>query len=206
MQHTDLSTTVGQKVLDDGQITMEEDMTPIEMPDCVRPSLMAMPDRTRRLTECAVLAALITVTGTLKIPGLIPGSEFQLSAPLAVAICAAFGFTQYLLAGILSSIIGLVLSTQNLLNVFIAIIFRVTVGGILTLFGTTWPVIIIAGPIGSTLARLALGGIIGKAVVPLVVAAVPGMIYTALAAWPLTMIMKRIKSQTEKVITSVVQR
>ena len=46
----------------------------------------------RFLTETALLGALITITGAIKLPGLLPGTEFQLSAPLAVAICAAFGF------------------------------------------------------------------------------------------------------------------
>ena len=37
--------------------------------------------------ETALLAVLIAVSGTFRIPGIVPGTEFQLSAPIAVAIC-----------------------------------------------------------------------------------------------------------------------
>jgi hypothetical protein len=160
----------------------------------------------RRLTETALLVTLISVTGAVKLPGLVPGTEFQLSAPLAVAICAVFGFKRYITAGILASVISLALGTSNLLNVFIAMIFRLTVGGMLTAFGTSWPVITIAGPVGSAVARLALGGLLGKAAIPLVIAAIPGMVYTAIAAWPLTILLVRVKRQTEKVVAHAVQR
>ena len=48
--------------------------------------------------ETALLAALIGVSGSFKIPGLVPGTEFQLSAPIAVAICGVFGFKKYIIA------------------------------------------------------------------------------------------------------------
>jgi hypothetical protein len=162
-----------------------------------------MPNKTKALTETALLVTLITISGAIKIPGLFPGTEFQLSAPLAVAICAVFGFTKYITAGILSSLIGLILGTQTVLNVGIAMIFRVVVGICLAAFGISWPVLVVAGPLGSTVARLALGGILGKAAVPLLLAAVPGMAYTALTAWPLTLLLKRVKVQTERVVQSV---
>lgn len=164
-----------------------------------------MVSKTRMLTETALLTALITITGAIKLPGFIPGTEFQLSAPLAVAICGVFGFTKYITAGILSSLIGLILGTQTMLNVGVAMIFRLVVGLVISMLGTSWPVLTIAGPIGSSIARLSLGAIIGKAAVPLLLAALPGMIYTALATWPITVVLKRVKVQTEKVM-HVVQR
>ena len=91
----------------------------------------------RFLTETALLGALITITGAIKLPGLLPGTEFQLSAPLAVAICAAFGFKKYIIAGILSSAVGLLLGTQTLFNVYVAMIFRLVVGGVLSCGGTS---------------------------------------------------------------------
>ena len=154
------------------------------------------------ITEVGLLAAFITITGTFKLPGLLPGTEFQLSAPLAVGICAVFGFSKYMVAGLLSSTAGLVLGTQTLLNVFVAMVFRVTVGLIIALCGRSWPVLVLAGPAGSAAARLALGGIIGKAAIPLLLAAVPGMIYTALLAWPLTALLSRVRKG--KVIRDVV--
>ena len=39
------------------------------------------------------------MSGSFKIPGLVPGTEFQLSAPIAVAICGVFGFKKYIIAG-----------------------------------------------------------------------------------------------------------
>lgn len=165
-----------------------------------------MPNKIRWLTEISLLAALIAVTGAVKLPGLIPGTEFQLSAPLAVAICAAFGFTKYITAGIMASIIGLMLGMQNLLNVFIAMIFRLTVGGVLGFFGTAWPVVAIAGPVGSAMARLAMGGLLGKAVIPLFIAAAPGMLYTAAAAWPLTLMLEKVKSQAGRTPLNDLQR
>lgn len=159
--------------------------------------------KTRRLTETALLTTLITISGAIKLPGLLPGTEFQLSAPLAVAICSVFGFTKYIAAGILSSLLGLILGTQTLLNVGIAMIFRLVVGICVSVFGTSWPVVVVAGPLGSSVARLALGGILGKGVVPLLLAAVPGMVYTALSAWPLTLLLRKVKTQTERVVQSV---
>lgn len=164
-----------------------------------------MQSRVRWVTEVGLLAAFITITGMFKLPSLLPGMEFQLSAPLAVAICAVFGFSKYITAGLLSSAVGLILGTQTVLNVFIALIFRVTVGIILLALGRSWPVVMLAGPVGSAVARLALGGIVGKAVIPLLVAAVPGMIFTAVLACPLTAMLKRIKEQ-RKVIDHVMQR
>lgn len=43
------------------------------------------------MCQTALLAAFIAVSGSFKIPSLIPGSEFQLSAPIAVAACGIFG-------------------------------------------------------------------------------------------------------------------
>lgn len=45
----------------------------------------------REISEIALLAAFIAVSGAFKLPSFIPGSEFQLSAPIAVAICGVFG-------------------------------------------------------------------------------------------------------------------
>ena len=57
----------------------------------------------RELCLTALLTALITISGSLKIPSFVPGSEFQLSAPIAVAICGVFGIKRYLTAGIAAS-------------------------------------------------------------------------------------------------------
>ena len=94
-----------------------------------------MSEKVHDLTEIALLSALITITGAIKLPSLLPGMEFQLSAPLAVAICVVFGFKKYILAGLLSSTAGLILGTHNLFNVAIAMQFRLVVGAMIALFG-----------------------------------------------------------------------
>ncbi|MDF2501253.1 MAG: hypothetical protein K0Q77_1967 [Anaerosporomusa subterranea] len=154
-----------------------------------------MQNRVRWTTEVSLLAAFITITGTFKLPGLIPGTEFQLSAPLAVAICVVFGFAKYITAGMLASVVGMILGTQSLINLFIAMVFRVVVGLVIIAAGRSLPVVVMAGPVGSIAARLALGGIIGKAAWPLVIAALPGMVFTAVAAWPLTCLFSKIKER-----------
>lgn len=160
----------------------------------------------RRLAETGLLAAFLFVTGAVKLPGLLPGTEFQLSAPLAVAVCAVFGFRRYIIAGLIASSLGLMLGTQNFLHVFIAMIFRLTVGGVLATAGTSWLAVAVAGPIGSAVARLALAAVIGQVAAGLVLAAVPGMLCTALTAWPLTVLLKKVRLNTERVLTGVLQR
>ena len=66
----------------------------------------------REISEIALLAAFIAVSGAFKLPSFIPGSEFQLSAPIAVAICGVFGIKKYLLAGILASAAACAVSSR----------------------------------------------------------------------------------------------
>lgn len=145
------------------------------------------------LAEVAILAAMITILGAIKIPSLLPGLEFPLSAPLAVAICAAFGFKKYIIAGILSSSIGLILGTHNLLNVAIAMQFRLIVGLVLALGGRRLLFIMISGPIASFTARITLSMFIGKAALALVLAALPGMIFTMIGAPFMTKLLMKIQ-------------
>lgn len=121
-----------------------------------------MSEKVHDLTEIALLAALITITGAIKLPSLLPGMEFQLSAPLAVAICVVFGFKKYILAGLLSSMAGLILGTHNLFNVAIAMQFRLVVGAMIALFGRRLWVVALAGPLGTLTARLTLSLVVGK--------------------------------------------
>ena len=136
----------------------------------------------RQLSEIALLAAFIAISGTFKLPSFIPGSEFQLSAPIAVAVCGVFGIKKYLLAGLLASTAGLLLGTQTIFNVLIAMLFRIVVALLYAAFGKSRLFYLLSGPVASAAARLALGLIIGKAVYPLLAAALPGMAFTALTA------------------------
>ncbi len=151
-----------------------------------------MSEKIHDLTEIALLAALITITGAIKLPSLFPGMEFQLSAPLAVAICVVFGFKKYILAGLLSSAAGLLLGTHNLFNVAIAMQFRLVVGAMIALFGRRLWVIALAGPMGTLIARLTLSLALGKAASALVLAALPGMVFTLLAAPVMVRVLKKV--------------
>ena len=152
----------------------------------------------RYITEIAILTAMITVLGAIKIPNVIPGIEFQLSAPLAVAICAVFGFKKYIISGCLSSLIGLALGTQTILNVMIAMQFRLIVGLILWMCHNHMIGIMISGPIASALARLTLSIYIGKAALPIVALAVPGMIFTVLMSPEIVKVIRKVHSQAHQ--------
>lgn len=150
--------------------------------------------RTYTLTEIAILAAVIAITGSFKIPTGFAGAEFQLSAPIAVAIAAAFGFWRYITAGIIASLLLMILGLHNLLNFEISMIFRIVAGGIVALFGTSLPVLALAGPIGSAAGRWVLSLTLNVPFWPLLLKALPGMVYTAFCAYPLYRILIRVKT------------
>ncbi len=128
----------------------------------------------------------------MKIPMGLPGAEFQLSAPIAVPIAAVFGFKRYLMAGIIASIIMFLLGLHTIVNVEISMIFRITVGLILVIFGKRLPVVVLAGPIGTTAARFGLALTLDVPFLALLIPTIPGMIITAIAAWPLKQLMERV--------------
>ena len=150
-----------------------------------------MKKRTKEITLLALLTSIIAITGAFKIPLGIPGAEFQLSAPIAVAIAAVFGFQRYIIAGVLASVIMFLLGMHNLLNVEISMVFRLVAGGMVALLGPSLPVLLIAVPIGSAAARWVLALTLDVPAIPLLVAALPGMIFTALTVWPITKILRK---------------
>ncbi len=60
------------------------------------------------ITQISVIAAILTILAVLKIPSIIPGLDFQLSAPAALLILAFFGIKKYFLGGLLSSVLLLI--------------------------------------------------------------------------------------------------
>lgn len=136
----------------------------------------------QNLTFTAFLSMLILISGSLKIPSPIIGGEFQLSAPIAVLICCYFGFKRYLTAGIIASILSLLLGTATVFNVMIAIIFRIVAGTIITLGGRSLPIIALSGPSGTLAARMVMGQLLNIDWLILAYAALPGMIFTALVS------------------------
>ncbi len=154
-----------------------------------------MTKRLYTLVEISLLATLISVSGAIKIPTFIIGSEFQMSAPLAVAICAVFGFKRYIVAGIISSLLLFMLGLHSLINVGVAMIFRLVVGCVILLFGSRSIPLILAGPLATCIARITLGFILQIPFTFLLLPAVPGMILTALTTVPLVKVLERIYSQ-----------
>lgn len=144
------------------------------------------------LIKISFLGVLITIFSFIKLPGIIPGTEFQLSAPVAVAICAVFGFKTYILAGILSSTLTFLLGTHNLLNILNAFNFRLVAGGIIHFSNKNIFFISIAGPIGSFVSRIILSILTGTNFLSLLTTSIPGMIYTFFTAYPITKILENL--------------
>ena len=76
----------------------------------------------------------------------------------------------------------MMLGTYNIFNVIVQMVFRLVVGGTMTLLGTNLLTVAISGPIGTFAARLVLWQVTGVNWMVLTAAAFPGMIFTAVAA------------------------
>jgi hypothetical protein len=139
-------------------------------------------NKTKELTLIAILSVTIFISGMFKLPSFIPGAEFQLSAPIAIMICACFGFKRYFVSGILASVISFFLGTQSLISITVAMVFRIVVGGMIAVFGTGVLIILICGPIGSIAARAVLSVILHTSFPALVLPAIPGMLFTMVTA------------------------
>lgn len=113
------------------------------------------------ICETAMLAVLIAVSGVFRIPGLVPGTEFQLSA----------------------SLLSMTMGTATILNVAVAMTFRVVVGLVWLALGDSRVFYVISGPVGSAAARVLMYFLLGKGLEVMLIAAAPGMIYTAATAW-----------------------
>jgi len=148
--------------------------------------------KTVEMSKICMLTSLIVITGMIKIPSPIPGAEFQLSAPIAVAIAVVFGFWRYIIAGILASFIMFLTGLNTIINIEIAMIFRIVAGGIVALFGNCIPVIVLAGPLGSAAARLILSYTLHINFWPLLIGAIPGMIFTMIFVLPLIKVLERV--------------
>lgn len=134
------------------------------------------------MTTTAMLAVLILLSGTFKIPSPIAGGEFQLSAPIAVLICALFGFKRYIIAGILASTLGMMLGVHTIFSVIIQMSFRIVTGAVMALGGTNLLTVIISGLLGTLFARIVMWQITGVSWIALTAAAAPGMVFTAVGA------------------------
>ena len=147
--------------------------------------------KVKEITITALMAVLLAVFGMFRLPGILPGTEFQLSAPFAVCIAACFGYKKYIKIGILASAVQMVLGAYSIVNVTISMIFRLVAGGILAVFGVHHVTIVVSGPLGTVAGRLFLGWMTGTNPLTLIVAALPGMIFTAVGSVLMFPLMKR---------------
>ena len=120
--------------------------------------------KTSTLCEIAILVAMISILGSIKIPNIIPGIEFQLSAPLAVAICSVFGFKKY---------IGLLLYLAQ--NHLYMIIFAGPIASLIARFSLFFFL-----------------GNLGALTFSMILFTIPGLIFTAIASPILVNILKKI--------------
>lgn len=145
----------------------------------------------KTIVKISFLSVLITIFSFIKLPGLIPGTEFQLAAPVAVAICAVFGFKTYIIAGIISSLLTFMMGTHNLINILNAFIFRFVAGGFIHFSNKNIFFISIAGPIGSVVSRMVLSFITNTNFISLLIPSIPGIVYTFFTAYPITKIFQK---------------
>lgn len=136
----------------------------------------------RMLVTDSMMSALLLITGMLKIPSLIPGAEFQISAPFAVSLAKNLGFRRYLAIGVVASVCGFFLGVQNVVNIAVAMIYRMIVGVILTLFRDSDLAVAVSGPCGTLISRIVLAQALGADAWMLILYAAPGMAFTAVMA------------------------
>lgn len=146
----------------------------------------------REMAVDGVLTAILVILGMIKLPSIIPGTEFQLSAPYAVCIAVLVGFKRYLGIGICSSVIQLMLGTHTIWNVAVAMVFRVVAGSILSLTKNNRCGIYLAGPLGTIAARGFMAVLMHVPFWPLVIAAAPGMVFTVIGVVVVLPVMRRI--------------
>ncbi|MFR2574076.1 MAG: hypothetical protein ACLS9H_04875 [Dialister sp.] len=132
----------------------------------------------RNISETALLSVLIAVSGAFKIPGFVPGSEFQMSAPIAVAVCGVYGAKKYIVAGLIASGLSLALGTHTFFNVLVAMTFRLVVALAWIFLGSGKIFYILSGLMGTMAARGVVSLLLGKGFYALAAAAFPGMIFT----------------------------
>lgn len=155
-----------------------------------------MNSKTKEITLVSLLSVIIAISGTFKLPGLIPGTEFQMSAPIAIGICATFGFKKYITSGIIASFINIVMGTHTILNVIIAMVFRIVAGGIISSLGNGVLVVSLAGPIGTFIGRIVMSVITGTSLKALVIAVFPGMIYTLISSYFIYKVIENVIKKT----------
>ncbi|HCZ2670859.1 TPA: QueT transporter family protein [Staphylococcus aureus] len=143
------------------------------------------------MTQISAIAAILTILAVLKIPSILPGLDFQLSAPVALLILAFFGIKKYFLGGLLSSIILLILGVFNPINVMISLTFRLIAIFVVNLLKINVLSLVLASVLGSLLSRLLLSIILNLPVWAVLLNTIPGIIFTIILAIPLYLTLRK---------------
>lgn len=154
----------------------------------------------KEITQISCIAAILSIFAMIKLPSIIPGMEFQLSAPVSLLILAFFGIKKYFIGGLLSSFILLALGIFNPINIMISIIFRLVAIIIVYIFKTNVFSLIIASVLGSVISRIILSQILDLPLLIILINALPGIIFTILTVVPIYIILNEksiIKNITE---------
>lgn len=139
----------------------------------------------KEITQISCIAAILSIFAMIKLPSIIPGMEFQLSAPVSLLILAFFGIKKYFIGGLLSSFILLALGIFNPINIMISIIFRLVAIIIVYIFKTNVFSLIIASVLGSVISRIILSQILDLSLLIILINALPGIIFTILTVVPI---------------------
>ena len=142
------------------------------------------------ITQISVIAAILTILAVLKIPSIIPGLDFQLSAPAALLILAFFGIKSTF-RWALSSVLLLIFGVFNPINVIISIIFRVIAIAVVYLLKINVLSLVLASILGSLVSRLLLSIILNLPVWVVLLNAIPGVIFTLIVAIPLYLTLRK---------------
>ncbi|MDP4448503.1 QueT transporter family protein [Staphylococcus hyicus] len=133
---------------------------------------------TKFMTQISAIAALLTVFALFKLPALLPGLEFQLSAPVSLLILAFFGIKRYFIGGLISSMILFIIGVFNPLHLCVSIIFRLVAIGVVYGLGVSLRTLCLAGCVGTLVSRVILATFLHLPPIVLVAHALPGICFT----------------------------
>ncbi|GEQ06629.1 QueT transporter family protein [Staphylococcus gallinarum] len=139
----------------------------------------------KEITQISCIAAILSILAIIKIPSILPGLDFQLSAPVSLLILAIFGIKKYFVGGLLSSFILFILGIFNPINLIISFSFRLVAILIVYFFKVNIFSLVVAAILGSTLSRIMLAQILNLPILLVIVNAVPGIISTIIILIPL---------------------
>ena len=139
----------------------------------------------KEITQISCVAAILNIFAMMKLPSILPGLEFQLSAPISLLVLAIFGIKKYFIGGLLSSFILFILGVFNPLNLIVSFCFRLVAMLIVYIFKVNVFSLVIASILGSILSRLILSHVLNLPILIVMINIIPGIIFTILLVIPL---------------------